>query len=227
MARKLLETDLYPPVKRFLEAQGYEVKAEVGKCDVMAVRGSEPPVIVELKLAFNLPLIHQAIDRQAITDHVYVAVPMPEKGIPRSDLMLCKRLGIGLLTVREQWVEPHLDPVPYTPRKHAKRSQTLLKEFYQRVGDSNSGGSTRRKLMTAYRQDALRCASYIDAQRSARVCDVASMAQVARAPGILRSNVYRWFTKIERGTYELTNEGRQALIIYRDVLRVIVKPASD
>ena len=34
------ETDLYPPVKAFLEAQGYEVKGEVGDCDLVAVRGS-------------------------------------------------------------------------------------------------------------------------------------------------------------------------------------------
>ena len=41
------EEDLYPPVKAYLESQGYEVKAEIGACDVMARRGEEPPVIVE------------------------------------------------------------------------------------------------------------------------------------------------------------------------------------
>ena len=43
------ETELYLPIKRLLEAQGFEVKSEVKSCDVMAVRGSEAPVIVELK----------------------------------------------------------------------------------------------------------------------------------------------------------------------------------
>ena len=43
------EADLYGPIKRFLEAQGYEVKGEIGPCDVMAVRGDEGPVVVELK----------------------------------------------------------------------------------------------------------------------------------------------------------------------------------
>lgn len=33
------ETDLYLPVKAFLEGQGYVVKAEVGAADVVAVRG--------------------------------------------------------------------------------------------------------------------------------------------------------------------------------------------
>ena len=49
------ETDLYPPVKAFLEAQGYTVKGEVEGCDVVALRGDEPPVVVELKTAFSLP----------------------------------------------------------------------------------------------------------------------------------------------------------------------------
>lgn len=226
MKAGLRETDLYPPIKRFLESQGYEVKAEVGACDVFAVRANEPPVIVELKTSFQLALIYQAMDRQSATDHVYVAVPLLNKGISNEELGLCKRLGLGLLTVRDQWVEPHLDPAPYAPRKNAKRRQKLLKEFHQRVGDGNSGGSTRRKLMTAYRQDALRCASYIDGQKSARVCDVTNKAQVSRAPGILRSNVYRWFSKIERGTFELTDEGRQALVVYRDVLRVLEQSTS-
>ena len=44
-----LETSLYAPVKTLLESQGYEVKAEVRGCDVVAVRGDEAPVIVELK----------------------------------------------------------------------------------------------------------------------------------------------------------------------------------
>jgi hypothetical protein len=43
------ETDLYIPVKRHLEAQGYTVKSEIKGCDVVAVRGDELPVIVELK----------------------------------------------------------------------------------------------------------------------------------------------------------------------------------
>ena len=57
------ETDLYPIVCRYLEQQGFEVKAEVKHCDVVAVRGVEPPVIVELKTTLNLELVLQAADR--------------------------------------------------------------------------------------------------------------------------------------------------------------------
>ena len=34
------EADLYPAVKAFLERQGYDVKAEVRGCDVVATRGA-------------------------------------------------------------------------------------------------------------------------------------------------------------------------------------------
>src|SRR5262245_29730587 len=48
------EADLYPAVKAFLEAQGYDVKAEVRGCDVAATRGERPPAIVELQVALRL-----------------------------------------------------------------------------------------------------------------------------------------------------------------------------
>ena len=79
----LRETDLYPPVKAWLERQGYEVKSEVGAADVVGVKAAQDPVIVELKTRFSLTLLHQAVARQAVTDNVYVAVPR----------WLCKRAG--------------------------------------------------------------------------------------------------------------------------------------
>ena len=63
----LNETDLYAPVKQLLEEQGYTVRAEVDRCDLVAVRGGEPPVIVELKRRFALSLVYQGIERQRIT----------------------------------------------------------------------------------------------------------------------------------------------------------------
>ena len=102
------EQTLYPPVKAFLEAQGYDVKGEVNGCDVVAVRGEEPPVVVELKTSFSLPLVFQGIARQGLSDNVYLAVPpFSRRTTRRNDaLALCRRLGLGLLTVR-------LEPTPF------------------------------------------------------------------------------------------------------------------
>ena len=55
------ETDLYAPIKSFLEGQGYEVKAEVASADVVACRADEEPLIVELKTSFSLALVHQGV----------------------------------------------------------------------------------------------------------------------------------------------------------------------
>jgi len=56
------ETSLYAPVKRYLEELGFTVKGEVCGCDLVALRGNEPPIVVigELKLAFSLELVLQA-----------------------------------------------------------------------------------------------------------------------------------------------------------------------
>ncbi len=60
------EIDLYPPLKDYLVHQGYEVKGEVLHCDVIAVRGDESIVVVELKLSLNLSVLLQAVDRLKI-----------------------------------------------------------------------------------------------------------------------------------------------------------------
>ena len=153
------EDQLYAPVKALLEAQGYAVKGEVGAADVVAVRGDEPPVIVELKLKFSLSLFHQAIARLAITDHVYIAVPRPggrqARRMMKDNLAMCRRLGLGLITVlADGRAEVHCDPGPYTPRKYVagapcanpaapRRSRTRLLREFQTTGCAATGIPTR------------------------------------------------------------------------------------
>src|SRR4029077_12514895 len=107
-----LESDLYAPVKALLEGQGYVVKGEGRGCDVVAVRGDEPPVIVELKRAFGIGLVLQGVNRLQLSDTVYLAVGTWPKNM-RSVRTLCRRLGVGLLVVIEHRVEILLDPAPY------------------------------------------------------------------------------------------------------------------
>lgn len=208
------EADMYPALKAFLEAQGYEVKAEIGACDILALRGDEPPVVVEMKLTFSLALVMQGVARQALVDDVYLAVPVSgERGWKlryRDIVALCRRLGLGLLAVRGDEVEPHLDPAPYAPRRNARRLGALLKEFHRRVGDPNTGGTTGIKRMTAYRQDALRCAAVL-AGGERKAADVARAAGVRRAAELMRDDHYGWFERVRRGVYALTAAGRAAL----------------
>jgi hypothetical protein len=145
-------------VKAFLAAQGYDVKGEVNGCDLVAVRSGEPPVVVELKRAFGLGLVLQGIDRMALTDAVYLAVGAWPNRLGEVK-KLCRRIGFGLIVVARGQVEVLLDPLPYQPRKNRRRLGRLLGEHARRVGDPTRGGSTRQPIMTAYRQEALRCAS--------------------------------------------------------------------
>ena len=207
----LKETDLYPGVKRFLERQGYVVKSEIKGCDIIAIRGEEAPVIVELKIGFTLALLLQGIDRLGLSDVVYLAIAEPKRAVRNDLVKLCRRVGLGLLTVRGQSVEAVADPVPYLPRADKKRKNLLLKEFMARDGDPNSGGSSRRPLMTAYRQDALRVAGFLVEHGAMKVSHIAKATRVDRAGAILLDNVYGWFMRESRGIYGLTEKGRAAL----------------
>jgi hypothetical protein len=216
-----LESDLYPAIKAYLAAQGYEAKGEVCGCDIVATRGDEPPVVVELKRAFNLALLLQGVDRLALTDRVYLAVPRPGRhtaGVSvyrRSVRALCRRLGLGLMTVARGRsgfdVEVVLDPLPYRPRKHGRRLGRLMREHTRRTGDPTRGGVTRTPIMTAYRQEAVRCALLVQAGGTATLKSLRESGLVPNASRILQRDYYGWFRRLGRGTYGLTDRGADDL----------------
>lgn len=208
------EATLYPAVKRFLEAAGFVVKGEVCGCDVVAVRGAEPPLlaIVELKRGFSLELLLQAVDRMRPADEVWLAVPLTRRGRDRDPRVrrLCRLIGIGLMAVdagRDR-VEVLAEPGPYRPRPDRRRRSRLLGEHAERRGDPSPGGISRQPVMTAYRQRALACAARLrdgaDRPRDLR-------AEIPDAGRILLRNVYGWFERTGPGRYRLTMLGEAAL----------------
>jgi hypothetical protein len=218
------EAALYGPVKIFLEAQGYQVKGEVRGCDLVARRGDEPPVIVELKLRFNLALVLQGIDRLALSEQVYVAVPrLPRRnrGIaPEAPAIrkLCRRIGLGLIVVGRDSVTVVDEPVPYRPRQSREQTLRLIAEFDRRTGDPNVGGQTRTPIVTAYRQDALRAARTLAAHGPMRLAELRAATGVGDAASIMQRNVYGWFARIARGTYALSAAGHAALAQFADAV---------
>ncbi len=196
-----LESDLYAPVKALLEGQGYSVKGEIRGCDVVGVRGSEQPVIVELKRVFGLGLVLQGVNRLALSDTVYLAVGAWPKNM-RDVKKLCRRLGLGLMIVTGERVDLLLDPAPYAPRKNKRKVGRLLGEHKRRVGDPTRGGSTTRApRMTAYRQAALRCAALLARNGPMKVSAVRDAGEASNAGAILRDDVYGWFERVDRGIY--------------------------
>lgn len=215
-----METSLYPPVKRFLEAHGFDVKGEIRGCDLVALRGDSPPVVVigELKLSFNLDLVLQGVDRTVASDEIWLAVQSSKRGRGRENdprvRRLCRLLGFGLLGVSAAGrVEVLVEPGPWRPRNNARRRSKLVEEHRRRQGDPALGGGTRSPIMTAYRQQALACAAALSAGPR-RPRDIKAVAP--DAPKILLRNVYGWFVRVERGLYGLTEAGRAALTRWPD-----------
>jgi len=210
-----LETELYLPVKRFLEKLGFTVKGEVGGCDLVALSADDPPVVVigELKQTFNLELVLQAVDRAAAADEVWLAAKLSSRGKGREGdaryRNLCRRLGFGMLAVTSTGdVEVIVEPATTAPRRNPRKRSRLISEHQRRKGDPAMGGSTRAPIMTAYRQQALACAAaLVDGPR--RVKELRT--DMPDAGKILLHNVYGWFDRAERGIYVLTDAGHAAL----------------
>jgi len=216
----LRETDLYAPIRDFLTAQGYLVRSEVRGCDVTATKDDDL-IVVELKLRPSIELLIQAAQRQKITDSVYVAVPRPDK-MPwkrwRSIQHLLRRLELGLITVAftspTPYVEIAFHPVPFQRQKRKAARRALIQEIDGRSADFNEGGSRRRKLVTAYRESALRIAVLLDKLGAQSPKALRVHGTGPKTTTILYSNVYGWFQHIDRALYDITPEGRAALKTY-------------
>ena len=105
-------------------------------------------------------------------------------------------------------VEVIVKPAATAPRRNPKKRSRLVAEHNRRKGDPTAGGSTRSPIMTAYRQQALACASAM-ALGPRKVREL--RPDIPDAPKILQHNVYGWFDRAERGVYVLTDAGRAAL----------------
>ncbi len=222
----LRETDLYPPLREWLQAQGYQVHAEVGSCDVLArkadpadAKAQEALIAIELKLRPTVELLIQATNRQALTESVYVALPPPGprhsaklyKGFRR----LLRQLEIGLLWVdparRLKPVDLEFHPLAFQRKKSGARRRAVLVEMAGRSGDWNSGGSSGRKLMTAYRETAIYLACCLELQGPASPKTLRALGTGPKTLSILAGNVYGWFERVDRGLYGLTAAGVNGL----------------
>ncbi len=218
-----LERDLAGPVRDYLEKQGYTVRSEVHDCDLVATRGGDEFIVVELKRRLNVDLLAQAATRQKLTPNVYVAVPRPEKPVKRwrGVRHLLRRLELGLIWVtsgRGRRVQVVFHPEPFQRKRNHRASRAVLAEAGGRRMDGNTGGSNKRPLLTAYRENALLVALALsetgpDAPKNLRVRGTGP-----KTLPILYDNVYGWFTRVERGVYALSEAGRAALEEYAEVL---------
>ena len=97
----------------------------------------------------------------------------------------------------------------------------MLKEFQHRVGDPNQGGSSKTRLVTSYRQDALRCLKHLHDNGATKASTVASETGVLRARPIMSDDHYGWFERVERGIYAITPKGSEAISEYAAELEAL------
>ncbi|WP_322923036.1 DUF2161 domain-containing phosphodiesterase [Paenibacillus campi] len=233
------ETELYLPIKHFFVQQGYEVKGEVRHCDLVGIKHNESePLIIEIKKTFNLALLLQGIERQKLSSNVYVAVERNrlKKGAVNqrwSELVvLCERLGLGLITVtfyktKAPLVEVLCQPARSSasivqPRKGSRRER-LLREVAERSGDYNLGGSSGVPLVTAYREKALHVAQALGTREGISPRELREQSGVPSAAAIMQANYYGWFERIAHGSYRLSSAGKQALDDYRHIMKQMDK----
>ncbi|HEY3281279.1 MAG TPA: DUF2161 domain-containing phosphodiesterase, partial [Armatimonadota bacterium] len=165
----------------------------------------------ELKRGFSTSLLVQAAERQRLCDSVYVALPEPEdwtsskrwKGIQH----LLRRLELGLLFVcfraDPPLVRTVFHPTPYERRRSARHRRAVIREVEGRSGEYHPGGCTRRKLSTAYRENAVLIACFLEERGPMAPKDLRKLGTGPKTLSILSSNFYGWFERVERGVYAL------------------------
>ncbi|HEX2949362.1 MAG TPA: DUF2161 family putative PD-(D/E)XK-type phosphodiesterase [Armatimonadota bacterium] len=221
-AQAIAETDLSKPLQDYLTAQGYTVRCEVKHCDIVAVK-DDALIIIELKRQMCLALLEQAVARQQLSDSVYVAIPRPanmsrwlvqSRGVRK----VLRQLEVGLILVSPDAGKPAVEvvfhPLPAERRKRKRAQRAVLEEIEQRSGDYNRGGSCRRKLITAYRENAIHIATILADAGPLPPRALRSQGTGPKTLSILTRNVYGWFERIDRGVYGLTMKGRTELAAY-------------
>lgn len=218
---------MFPIIKSYLEAHQFDVKAEVMDVDIIA-KLDNLIFVVEMKTVFNTKLIYQGLIRTHISDYVYLAIPKPSDRVLKSahfkeKKTIVRRLELGLMLVdlEKAYIEIVYDPKTYHFKKHKKKQAKLLSEFNQRKTAYNIGGSVHTKIITAYRELALLALYYIKDDPKSTL-DLRNYTKTKKVTRLLQDNYYGWFERLERGVYTITEQGKQALIDYAEIIDKIV-----
>jgi hypothetical protein len=227
---KLYEADLYEPIRKHFIKQGYRVNGEVHDCDLTAVKDDDL-IIVELKLNLNIDLLLQATRRQRLTDLVYIAIPKPKRITRKrwNDItQLIQRLELGLIIVsfagNRKKVEFRIHPEPYKrmTSKNIRRKEALIKEIEGRSADYNIGGSSKTKIMTAYKENCIQIACYLEKLGQMSPKALVALGTGEKTPSILQKNYYKWFERVERGIYVITEQGKSELKDYPELVEYFI-----
>ena len=96
--------------------------------------------------------------------------------------------------------------------------KAILSEIAGRSQDYNRGGSTRQKLMTAYRENAIQIACLLNDLGPLSTTKLRDLGTGMKTQAILYRDHYKWFTRVTTGVYDLTDLGRQELSRYPELV---------
>lgn len=227
--KRILEEDLYMPIHDYFTEQGYMVHGEVKDCDITLSKDNEL-IIIELKRTMSLKLLTQAAKRQQMTRSVYIAIPQPKYSVYTKkwkDLCyILRRLELGFITVSFKnstgRVQIVFDPSPFDRQKSMqsskKRREALLKEIRHRHINYNKGGSTKTRLMTAYRENAVHIACCLKRLGNLSPHKLRELGTGNKTQSILYKNFYGWFEREGRGIYRLSEKGEEVFRLYPELI---------
>lgn len=210
---------MYLPIKHFLENLGYSVKAEVKNVDIVAVK-DDTVIVIEMKTNISLKLLYQGCDRQRMFENVYLAIPYPGYKTVRSKAFREKmhilhrlRLGLILVDVAKDKVEILMDPKEYVRRTNKRKQKLLIDEFNHRFTSTNIGGTNKQKIMTSYKEQAIKIAkTLLNGPMSTK--EIKAITNIPKTTNILYDNYYSWFFRESRGIYSLTEKGFKEITPY-------------
>lgn len=235
---KIYEADLYAPVQDYFLSLGYQVQAEVKDCDVVAFK-DDKLLIVELKLNLNMALLMQAAKRQRYTPDVYIAIERPKTSLRKRkwrDLAhLVRRLELGLILISFEGKKSNLhlvhEPGPFDRKKsiqqNKRKRQNILKEAKDRRSNHNIGGSNKVTTMTAYKEKSIQIAYYLDYLGPMSAKELRDLNTGERTYGILYNNYYKWFKRVGRGIYDLTDIGKKEYKTYPKIIELYSQSTLD
>ena len=202
---------MYEPIRQLLIGFGFIVRGEVKNCDIAAIRG-EDLWIVEMKLSANLTLLYQAIERKAITEHVFIAIPRPKNSRNKNFTSLKKiiaKLELGLILVSLDSPVPLAEITihPSASKKtNPKKSEIIRREILGRSSDS-AGGTVKTGISTAYREKCIKIACLLEAKGELNSRELLKLGCEKDTSAVLRNNHYGWFAKTGSGKYALSEIG--------------------
>jgi len=213
------EADMFPPIKAFFESLDYSINAEVKGCDIVLVKNDEL-ILIELKKSFNITLLYQAMARKKAASQVYVAIPRPKKVRDknyRAMLEILSKLEIGLILVamdsptRIVSIASHPPAIPGS--KALKPRERVLREISGRTNDTNIGGVSKTKIMTAYREKCIQlaCALYVLGKPQTAAHLQRKYACPINSNGTMKNCAYGWFKFLGNALFELSPKGKSMI----------------